>query len=112
MAFLVCYSRCPSGDHTRDRAIYLDQRFYELIFVNCRVEGGPFTVLREIATLRYKSPILIVDGNRLELLDRELADFEALGHSHPQIAKFRQVCGEPQAIPCALTISGDMYPEL
>ena len=49
MAFLVCYSRYPPDDHTRDRAIYLDQRFYESIFEHCRSEGGPYTVLREIA---------------------------------------------------------------
>jgi hypothetical protein len=112
MAFLVCYSRSPSDDHARDRAIYLDHRFYELIFKHCRSERGPYTVLREIASLRYKSPMLIVIRDRLTLLDQELEKLEASGLSHPQIAGFRQVCSRAKLDGCALTISGDMYPEL
>jgi hypothetical protein len=112
MAFLVCYSRSPPDDHTRDKAIYLDQRFYELIFRYCRSDRGPYTVLREIATLRYKSPTLVVVADRLDMLDKELGNFAASGQLHPQIAEFRRVCGQAKATGCALTISGDMYPEL
>ncbi len=115
MAFLVCFSRSPPDDHARDRrnvAVYLDQRFYELIFTHCRSELAPYTILREIAGLRYKSPTLIVDGDRIESLDGELATFEESGQSHPQIAEFKRVCDEAKGAECALTISGDMYPEL
>ena len=112
MAFLVCYSWSPPEDHSRDRAIYLDQNFYELIFKHCRAERGPYMVLREIALLKYKSPTLIVIGDRLTVLDQELEKFEASGLSHPQIAEFRQVCNRAKSDGCALTISGDMYPEL
>ncbi len=112
MAFLVCFSRSPPDDHTRDQAVYLDQAFYEAIFKYCRSDRGPCTILREIATLRYKSPTLVVTADRLEALDQELAHFAASGQSHPQIAEFRRVCGQAKAVGCALTISGDMYPEL
>ena len=40
MAFVVCYSWSPPDDHTRHGAIYLDQRFYELIYDRCRSESG------------------------------------------------------------------------
>jgi hypothetical protein len=112
MAFLVCYSSFPPADHTRNKAIYLDQNFYELIFAHCRSDSGPYTVLRDIASLRYKSPVMAVRDDRLDLLDRELALFQTSGQTHHQIAEFRQVCAKAKADGCALTISGDMYPEL
>lgn len=112
MAFLVCFSRNPPADHARLQAIYLDQRFYELAFKHCRSDTGPFNVLRKIALLRYKSPVLVVRGDDLELLDQELAVLQAVGLSHPQIEEFRKVCGDAKAQEYALTISGDMYPEL
>jgi hypothetical protein len=112
VAFVVCYSRSPPDDHTRHRAIYLNQQFYEVIFGECRSPDGPYGVLREIALLRYKSPTLVVAGDRLGVLDQDLARLERSGASHPQIAEFRQVCAKAIADGCALTISGDMYPEL
>src|SRR6185369_7176004 len=98
--------------HTRHKAIYLNQRFYELVFAHCRSESGRYAVLREIASLRYKSPTLVVRQDRLGLLSTELSEFEASGVSHPQIAEFSQVCARAQTDGCSLTISGDMYPEL
>jgi hypothetical protein len=112
MAFLVCYSSFPPDDHTRNKAIYLNQGFYELIFAHCRSDGCPYAILREIASLRYKSPTLVVSQKRLGLLAQELVDLEASGRSHPQIAEFRQVCAKAKAEGYSLTISGDMYPEL
>jgi hypothetical protein len=112
MAFFVCYSWSPPDDHTRHPAVYLDQQFYELIYGRCRPEGGPYSVLREIALLRYKSPRFIVSGERLALLDRDLERISESGASHPQIAVLRQVCAKAMADGCALTVSGDMYPEL
>ena len=106
MAFLVCYSTSPSDDHPSKEAIYLDQRFYELIFA--RRES--YVLLREIASLRYKSSTLVV--KQLDLLDQELTSFQASGMSHPQIQEFRSVCAKAKVDGCALTISGDMYPEL
>jgi hypothetical protein len=112
VAFVVCYSWSPPNDHTRYGAIYLDQRFYELIYGNCRSETGPYTVLREIALLRYKSPTLTVAGDRLTLLDQDLVRLAESGASHQQIAALRVVCAKALSDGCALTVSGDMYPEL
>ena len=112
MAFLVCYSWSPPDDHTRHRAIYLDQRFYKLIYRNCRSESGSSTVLREIALLRYKSPTFVVGGPRLTQLDQDLVRLAESGESHPQTARFREVCAKSVSDGCALTVSGDMYPEL
>ena len=112
MAFVVCYSRSPPDDHTRHRAIYLDQRFYESIWQNCRSESEHYTLLREIALLQYKSPTLVVRGDQLTQLDQELVRLAASGVSHPQITAFREVCAKAVADGCAITVSGDMYPEL
>jgi hypothetical protein len=112
MAFLVCYSKSPPDDHAHDRAIYLDQRFYELIFRYCRSELGDYRILREIALLKYKSPILVLTGEQLTLLDRELTNLEETELRHPQIADFKNVCNDARFKGCALTISGDMYPKL
>jgi hypothetical protein len=68
MAFLVCYSKSASGDdHPGDRAIYLDQRFYELIYTSCRTEHGLYSVLREIASLKYKSPTLVISDHTSDI---------------------------------------------
>ena len=112
MAFVVCYSWTPPDDQTRHGAIYLDQQFYQLIYGRCRSEVVPYTVLREIAVLRYKSPTLVISGNRLTLLDHDLARLTLSGASHPQVAALRQVCAKALTDGCALTVSGDMYPEL
>ena len=112
VAFVVCYSWIPPDDHTRHRAIYLDQRFYEFIWGNCRSESQPYTILREIALLRYKSPTLVVTGDRLTQLDQDLARLAESGVSHPQIAALREICAKALSDGCALTVSGDMYPEL
>jgi hypothetical protein len=113
MALLVCYSSSPPADHGRNKAIYLDQEFYGLIFALCRSDRRPYAVLREMASLRYKSPVMVVSGERLDSLDEELAAFEASsGQKHRQIAEFRRVCANAKVEGCALTVSGDKYPEL
>jgi hypothetical protein len=112
MAFLVCYSRSAPEDHTRHTAIYLDQDFYELIFRHCISERSHYASLSVIASLRYKSPLLVVTGDELDSLTDELVALEQTGRSHRQLAAFREVCAKAKADGCNLSISGDMYPEL
>ena len=112
MAFLVCYSRSAPDDHARHKAVYLDQRFYEMIFRHCVVERSHYANLSVIASLRYKSPLVVVAGDNLDSLAHELAQLKRAGHQHPQLAEFRQVCAKAKADGCSLSISGDMYPEL
>jgi hypothetical protein len=112
MAFLVCYSRSAPGDHARQKAIYLDLKFYEMIFRHCIAERSFYAILGAVASLRYKSPLLVIAEDRLDSLADELTHLETSGHSHPQIAEFRKVCAKAKADGCSLSISGDMYPEL
>jgi hypothetical protein len=112
MAFLVCYSRSAPDDHGRQHAIYLDQRFYEMVFKHCLKERSTFAVLSVVASLRYKSPLLVVAGDDLDTLVRELGYLENTGNVHPQLADLRRVCAKAKADSCSLSISGDMYPEL
>jgi hypothetical protein len=112
LAFLVCYSRSALDDHNDRKAIYLDQKFYELIFKHCVPERSRYASLSVIASLRYKSPLLVVAGEQLDSLDDELAELQRADLSHPQLAEFRHVCATAKADSCSLSISGDMYPEL
>lgn len=112
MALLVCYSRSAPDDHTREKAIYLDQKFYELIFRQCMKMRSFYANLSVIASLRYKSPLLVVADDNLDSLTNELVNLERSGQKHPQLEEFRQVCSKAKSDGCSLSISGDMYPEL
>jgi len=111
MAFLVCYSD-SLADHANDKAIYLDQQFYEMIFRHCRGESSGFTLLRQISLLRYKSPAILISMEQLTALTAELEDLENANRKHPQIREFKTVCQDATRNDTNLTISGDMYPEL
>jgi len=112
MALLVCYSENPPHDHTASRAIYLDHAFYELIFAQCRGERNTSPILGAIASLRYKSPVLVVVHCHVATLAAELQHLATMDFPHPQIAELRTVCNIASQKGYALTISGDMYPEL
>lgn len=113
MAFLVCYSRSAPKDLDRSKiAIYLDQRFYEIIFRKCLKDRSAYSILSVVASLRYKSPIVVIDGADLDRLASEIGQVQLSGHDHPQLGELRQVCAKAKAEGCDLSISGDMYPEL
>jgi hypothetical protein len=112
MAFLVCYSANPPHDHLANKAIYLDQSFYELAFLHCRGKQGSFRTLGEIASLRYKSPVFVVSHEQLPVLVNELQQLACSGSFHPQVSELCAVCVVAQNNGHALTISADMYPEL
>jgi hypothetical protein len=116
MAFLICYSdslQDPESTHGRrpNKAIYLNQPFYETIFRECRLRSG-FPILSEIASLKYKSPTLVVAPNRLSQLCDELTKLKEIAPLASQIDAFIEVCREAVSDGLGLTISGDMYPEL
>jgi hypothetical protein len=108
MAILVRYA-----GNERDRVIYLSQRFYRLIHRKASKERSGYTVLREIALLKYKSPTLTVGGDRLEQLISDLKKLNgALIFRRKEVSDFLAVCEKAQANSQALWVSGDMYPEL
>ena len=111
MAFLVSYSGSLS-DHTTNRAIYLDDKFYKLIFRKCCKESAQFAVLREIAMLRYKSPTIMLEKDRIEHLIQELEHLEHANCKHDQIPQLRNVCLQAIETSNNLTISADMHREL
>ena len=112
MAFLVCYSRSAPHDHTQQVAIYLDQDFYKLIFQNCITDRSHYANLSVIASLRYKSPHLVVSDENLESLAAELEELQLSGHAHPQLAELGRACAHAITEGCSLSITGDMHPEL
>ena len=112
MAFLICYSSSAPEDHTRKKAIYLDQRFYEIIFHECLKDRSAYANLSVIASLRYNSPLVVIEGADLNRLVSEIGRLQQSGHDHPQFEELRQVCSKAQVEGCNLSISGDMFPEL
>ena len=108
MAFLICYSSTVE-DHPREKAAYLPQSFYEWIVKVCRADEDRFPRLRQIASLRYKSPTLLLTPRELPLLVKEL---QHLNSDDTGALDFMAAATEAIARPCSLTISGDMYPEL
>ena len=111
MALAVCYSH-RLEDHLQRHAIYLEQTFYVLIFRVCRADTTTFPLLAEIASLRYKSPDMIVDPSRIASLHNELDSLRRLGHDHHQISLLADVVDRAVSEGCTLTVHGDMYPEL
>ncbi len=112
MAFLVCYSQKPPDDHPSQVAIYLDQSFYEMIFSHFRSAESRYSIMRDIALLRYKSPTLVVPNTSLQSLNKELACLAKDGLKHSQISGFQTVVLNALNSESSLTISGDMYPVL
>jgi hypothetical protein len=111
MTLSVRYSNSPD-DTNGERVIYLDQRFYEAIYRNCRSAEGPFPVLRTLALTRYKSNYPYFSVEQMPGAIAELELLESSGISHPQIADFKSVCGKALERGCGLYVTGDMYPEL
>ncbi len=111
MAFLVCYSTNPPHDHPGKKAIYLEQEFYALIVDRCLAPNAGFAVLSQIAALKDKSPTPPIQSEEIPGLKEDL---DHLAHSadHPQIQELKTVCETALTRDCALTVSGDMYPEL
>jgi hypothetical protein len=112
MAFLVCCSENPPHDHVANKAIYLDQSFYELVFSRCHGEQGSFRTLGQIASLGYKSPVFVVSREQLPALVSELQQLASSGLFHLLLSELCAVCVSAQSKGYALTISADMYPEL
>lgn len=111
MALAVCYSH-RIEDHLQRHAIYLEQTFYALIFRVCRADRVTFPLLAEIASLRYKSPEMMVDPRRVASLHDEIHSLRRLGHDHHQISLLADVVTQAVSEGCTLTVHGDMYPEL
>jgi hypothetical protein len=83
-----------------------------MIFEQCRNADCGYSILRDIALLRYKSPTLVVPTESLAKLYNELTRIARNGDCHPQLSDFKQVVDTALNSAHSLTISGDMYPEL
>ncbi len=83
-----------------------------MIFSHCRHAESGYSIMRDIALLRYKLPSLIVPNTALESLNKELACLAQDGLQHSQISGFQSVVNTAMNTGSSLTISGDLYPEL
>lgn len=112
MAFLVCYSTSSPQDHCQETAICLDQKFYELIFRECLKARSYYPNLSLVASLRYKSPLVVIPSTDITRLLDEVDALQKHGYNHPQFSELIEVCAKAQSRCCNLSFSGNMYPEL
>jgi len=106
MAFLICFKKPGTTVDYTDKALYLQQDFYELIFSQC-IERH---VLGRIAKLGYGDAIEL-GCVELEKLKDELAQLTQKGQNEAAV-EFIQTIDESLSAGNSLVISGDMYPVL
>jgi len=107
MAFLVCYKKVNIELSWSDKAIYLDQIFYELVFYKCR---DPRSILNKFSRLSYGDEFE-VGISQLNDLRTELVQLrDETGEL--SVNEFIVIVDKSLDDQCDLTISGDMYPEL
>lgn len=109
MALLVCYVRNGVIDW-RDKAIYLDQEFYEALcaFSSTLDAGG---VLNDMAGLKYGDELLLARSRLAELLD-ELERLEGSRlASHRQFGSLGTVISSALEGDSEIAIAGDMHTE-
>ena len=115
MAFLVCYVSDGVVDWS-DKAAYLDQKFYELLY-KARRKLAPDGVLAEIAELKYGEEI-VLSQPRLHEAREELARFSRYRFFRLRYSSYSQFKALGDSIRAAieegaeLSIAGDMHPEI
>lgn len=110
MAFLVSYSQ-SGNTNWRDKAIYLDQHFYEQIFNRCKAADG-FRLLGSIAALGYGDQLLM-HGSELSDLATEIDIAKSASKLiHPQADQLKTIALDSLSMGLDLAVSGDMYPVL
>lgn len=111
MALLICYLNRGENINWARKAIYLDQRFYELIFKFYK-ETERHSVLREIVSIGYDKE-LVLEGTRLTEVMSELEYLmDVRSVAHPQIETLLRVLRTAISRECNLAIAGDMCPDL
>lgn len=110
MALLVCY--CDPGEpiDLRRKAIYLDQKFYELLIQYCR-KSIDSRWLKKIASLGYGDKLRLLCSDMEQLL-LELNQLRASNaFTHAQLHSLIEILGLTIDKKLDLVVSGDMYPD-
>lgn len=103
MAFLVCFKKSDCEFSWRDKAIYLDQKFYEMIF-NQGYDAD--CILKRISRLNYDGE-LEVEYDQLAKLKAELLKLGE-NNNHGQISEFIDIVNKSLESSYSLMIAGDM----
>lgn len=111
MALLVCFHDAGSAVNWSNKAIYLDQGFYELLFDYYKGHRNE-SPLKGMVAIGYDEEFIIA-GSQIEESLTELARIASEGKvQHPQLQSLRNVLREAASRNCQLAIAGDMYPDL
>jgi len=106
MAFLVCFKKSDCTFDWRDKAIYLDQEFYKLIYYN----RDKSRILDSVSKLGYDDEMEI-ENSELNELKRELVKLDPLNR-YPKIKSLLEVIDVSISSKYNLMIAGDMHPVL
>ena len=105
MAFLVAYKRNGKEVDWKDKAIYLDQNFYEMIMSSDMTKDDN-PVLEKFASMGYGDEYHLTIAD-LALLHQELEHLQGGGTE-----EFKELVVEVLSQDLELAISGDMHPVL
>lgn len=112
MAFLVLETDKTTEVDYSEKVIYLDQKFYELIFLNKDLLKQD-SDLRKVVLLGYKDEPHIVLNKSLDKLMEDINKiFNMRRLYHQQLDDLIRVIEETKIKDKHLAFSGDMYPEL
>ncbi|MCW1923243.1 hypothetical protein OKA05_11825 [Luteolibacter arcticus] len=111
MALLVCFHEACSEVDWSKKVIYLDQRFYELLFDYCK-EPESDSPLKAMVSIGYDDEIILTGTQVSETLS-DLERIYAAGKViHPQVPLLCEVLREAVSRRCELAVAGDMHPDL
>lgn len=111
MALLVCYVDESEKIDWSDKAIYLDQSFYELMVRYC-MDANRHSTLKEMVSIGYDDEY-IISVSQAEFFLLELKELIKKGSlKHAQLQSFANVLCKAISRKCNLVIGGDMYPDL
>ena len=111
MAFLVCYHNDEDCIDWSNKAIYLDQSFYQLMQNYLKKEAGE-SILKNMVSIGYDDECIIAAG-KVKYALIELTEVVHAGNlKHAQIQQLADVFKNAISNDCGLAIGGDMYPDL
>lgn len=111
MALLVCFREPGSRVNWANKAIYLDQSLYEMLFAHYRRKTGG-SPLKKLVSIGCDDEVFFAEPQIKGLLE-ELLRVAATGDVvHPQVSLLCSVLREAVARRCELAVAGDMHPDL
>jgi hypothetical protein len=91
MSLLISYSKSKSKADLKNKAIYLDRDFYEIIFKHC-YNSSNYRILKTLVSINKKSAPKVIENDRLNQFNKELLKLcKNLNITHPQFNELMDI---------------------